>query len=293
MDIDELRLLLEDVAKRTRPLKDILAEIREEKVDTATLEEAAQASREQLQEFMQRNNLCTHQEAANYFDQSVRTLSRWLNPAQRSAGSGIPTAPSRRILGISDEDWGALRKACADYGRQSPYLPWYTDAVLERGVEVQRQLNEAIEPMLSAVDAAALIDRRGDVLLTDSVSDCVPPDEREEFYAAIGLIAAPFLPGFRAPTYNPEGSSAAGSAVSVLAGPTKHVRIRFNSQDKNNGVIRHLLGVVSVDERADLFLAFLSFKMIQFNELRFSLATSRCVFGVRQLFGLGPEGERP
>jgi len=33
--------------------------------------------------------------------------------------------------------------------------------------------------------------------------------------------------------------------------------------------------------------------MKDFNEVRFSLATSRCVFKVRELFGLAEEGERP
>jgi hypothetical protein len=291
MDIRELRLLLKDVARQARPLQDMLGEIREAKVGIGQLEEAAQAGKEQLLDFMRRNKLSTHEEAANYFRQPVRTVSRWLNASQNGSGAGIPPGASRLILGIGDEDWAELRKACAACGGSR--LPWYTDLVLERGLDVQRLLNEAVEPMLSAVDAGALIDSRGEVLLTDTANDCSPTDEREAFYAEIGLIAAPFLPGFRAPGHRPDAACAPGSPLSVLSGPVKHIRIRFNSDDSRNGVIKHLLGVVSIDKGGDLFLAFLSYKMKDYNEVRFSLATSRCVFKVRELFGLAEEGERP
>ncbi len=292
MEVRELRLLLKDAGRQARPLDDILAEIREEKVDIATLEEAVQANREQLQEFMRRNGLASAEQAANYFGQPVRTLSRWLDSAQSGAGGSIPVGPSRRILGISGEDWDELRRACTCGGRSSS-LPWYTDAVLERGPDVQRLLNEAIEPMLSSVDAGALIDCRGEVLLTDTLSSFASPGEREAFYAALGLIAAPFLPGFRAPAFKSRTECAPGSELNLISGPVKHIRIRFNSDDTHAGAIKHLLGVVSIDKGGDLFLAFLSYRMKDYNEVRFSLATSRCVFKVRELFGLAEEGERP
>jgi helix-turn-helix, Psq domain len=290
MEVRELRLLLKDAGRQARPLDDILAEIREEKVDIATLEEAVQANREQLQEFMRRNGLTSAEQAADYFGLPAGTLSRWLNSAQ---SSNIPVGPSRRILGISGEDWDELRRACTGGSGRSSSLPWYTDAVLERGPDVQRLLNQAIEPMLSSVDAGALIDYRGEVLLTDTLSSFASPGEREAFYAALGLIAAPFLPGFRAPAFKSRTECAPGSELNLISGPVKHIRIRFNSDDTHAGAIKHLLGVVSIDKGGDLFLAFLSYRMKDYNEVRFSLATSRCVFKVRELFGLAEEGERP
>jgi hypothetical protein len=292
MDVRELRLLLRDVARRDRPLDGVLTEIREEKVDIGTLEEAVRANKEQLQEFMRRNSLATEEQAAEYFGQPARTLSRWLNSAQSAAGGCIPAGPSRRILGISGEDWDELRRACTGGGRNSS-LPWYADIVQEHGQDAQRLLNEAIEPMLSSVDAGALIDYRGEVLLTDTLSNFATPGESEAFYAALGLIAAPFLPGFRVPAFKPGTASLSCPELDLLSGPVKHIRIRFNSGDTHDGVIKHLLGVVSIDKGGDLFLAFLSYKMKDFNEVRFSLATSRCVFKVRELFGLAEEGERP
>jgi hypothetical protein len=294
MDVRELRALLKDVARRARPIEDILEEIREEKVDAATLDEAVLADKEQLRDFMRRNDLATPEEAAEYFRQPARTVARWLNPLQGCSCGSIPAGPSRRILGISSEDWDALRGACAHGGNSGSRLPWYTDLVLERGLDVQRLLNEAIEPMLSSVDAGALIDSKGEVLLTDTLSDCAAEEEREAFYGALGLLAAPFLPGFRAPVYEPGACCAPDSALKMISGPAKHIRIRFNSASSGGGaIVKHLLGVVSIDKGGDLFLAFLSYGMKHYNEVRFSLATSRCVFKVRELFGLAEEGERP
>ena len=229
MEVRELRLLLKDAGRQARPLDDILAEIREEKVDIATLEEAVQANREQLQEFMRRNGLTSAEQAADYFGQPAETLSRWLNSAQGGIGGSIPVGLSRRILGIGGEDWDEIRRACTGSGGRSSSLPWYTDTVLERGPDVQRLLNEAIEPMLSSVDAGALIDCRGEVLLTDTLSSFASPGEREAFYAALGLIAAPFLPGFRAPAFKSRTECAPGSELNLISGPVKHIRIRFNS----------------------------------------------------------------
>jgi hypothetical protein len=292
MEVRELRTLLRDVARQARPLDEVLTEIREENVDIGTLEEAVQANREQLQEFMRRTSLVTDEQAAEYFGQPVRTFSRWLSSAQSGPGGSIPVGPSRRILGISGEDWDELRRACSSGGPRSN-LPWYTDRVQERGLDVQRALNEAIEPMLSSVDAGALIDYRGEVLLTDTLSNFASPGECEAFYAALGTIAAPFLPGFRVPAFKPGNDSLSCSELDLLSGPVKHIRIRFNSGDTRNGIVKHLLGIVSIDNDGDLFLAFLSYRMKDYNEVRFSLATSRCVFKVRELFGLAEEGERP
>jgi hypothetical protein len=288
MEVRELKLLLKDVTRQTRPFDDILAQIREEKVDIAALEEAVQANREQLQDFMRRNSLSTQEEAAEYFGQPVRTLSRWLSCC---TGGCIPVGPSRRIFGITAEQWHELRRACT--GNRASSLPWYTDPVLEHGLDVQRLLNEAIEPMLSSVDAGALIDSRGEVLLTDTSTSFASQEERDAFYGALGLIAAPFLPGFRAPPFKPGIECVPDSALSLLSGPVKHIRIRFNSGDTREGLIKHLLGIVSIDNSGDLFLAFLSYRMKDYNEVRFSLATSRCVFKVRELLGLAEEGERP
>jgi hypothetical protein len=292
MEVRELRILLNDVARRTRPLGDISAKIREENVDIPTLEEAVQATREQLREFMRSNGLATPEEAAEYFRQPVRTLSRWLTPGRSGSCAAIPASASRRIFGIAGEDWDELRGACAA-GSRTTSLPWYTDGVLDRGLDVQCLLNEAIEPMLSSVDAGALVDSRGEVLLTDTLSSFASPDEREGFYTALGLIAAPFLPGFRAPAFRPGIDCAPSPELDLLSGPVKHIRVRFNSSDTRKGLVKHLLGVVSIDNSGDLFLAFLSYRMKDFNEVRFSLATSRCVFRVRELFGLAEEGERP
>ncbi len=242
----------------------------------------------ELQEVLDRLRW-TKGDLAAYLHKSERTIERYL--------TGEVTIPQQAVMLVNhllgEEEMPSNGKdgrgqatpleSIKSYTDPTWYYPFVED---EKRKSLEALLTSYVKPE-NFIDAIALYNAKWEVRATD-LAHKTP--QVPEFYEILGDKVSRYLSTFRE---EPTDEQEEVSLAEEMLGVAKNIRIRLNGIVAD-AVVKHLVGVIPVDEGERLFLVLLSYDGAhpdQINEWRFHRAMSSVVFKVRAHFEIGAEGE--